>query len=114
MAAALWWGSPIHAQTDPVLMTVNGKPVTRSEFEYSYNKSNGENVVDRKSVKEYVDLFINYKLKVEAALDAKLDTMESFRKEFANCRDQQIRPSFVDKEDVEAQAKKFITITVSV
>lgn len=106
MAAALWWGSPIHAQTDPVLMTVNGKPVTRSEFEYSYNKSNGENVVDRKSVKEYVDLFINYKLKVEAALDAKLDTMESFRKEFANCRDQQIRPSFVDKEDVEAQAKK--------
>lgn len=106
MAAALWWGSPIHAQTDPVLMTVNGKPVTRSEFEYSYNKSNGENVVDRKSVKEYVDLFINYKLKVEAALDAKLDTMESFRKEFANCRDQQIRPSFVDKDDVEGQAKK--------
>lgn len=106
MAAALWWGSPIHAQTDPVLMTVNGKPVTRSEFEYSYNKSNGENVVDRKSVKEYVDLFINYKLKVEVALDAKLDTMESFRKEFANCRDQQIRPSFVDKDDVEGQAKK--------
>lgn len=106
MAAALWWGSPIHAQTDPVLMTVNGKPVTRSEFEYSYNKSNGENVVDRKSVKEYVDLFINYKLKVEAALDAKLDTMESFRKEFANCRDQQIRQSFVGKDDVEAQAKK--------
>ncbi len=106
MAATLWWGSPIHAQTDPVLMTVNGKPITRSEFEYSYNKSNGDNVVDRKSVKEYVDLFINYKLKVEAALDAKLDTMESFRKEFATCRDQQIRPSFVNQNDVEAQAKK--------
>ncbi len=106
MAATLWWGSPIHAQTDPVLMTVNGKSITRSEFEYSYNKSNGDNVVDRKSVKEYVDLFINYKLKVEAALDAKLDTMESFRKEFATCRDQQIRPSFVNQNDVEAQAKK--------
>ncbi len=106
MAVTLCWGSPIHAQTDPVLMTVNGKPITRSEFEYSYNKSNGDNVVDRKSVKEYVDLFINYKLKVEAALDAKLDTMESFRKEFATCRDQQIRPSFVNQNDVEAQAKK--------
>ena len=83
MAAALWWGSPVHAQSDPVIMTVNNKPVLRSEFEYSYNKNNNAGVIDRKSVKEYVDLFINYKLKVEAALDAKLDTMESFRKEFA-------------------------------
>ena len=82
MAAALWWGSPVHAQSDPVIMTVNNKPVLRSEFEYSYNKNNNAGVIDRKSVKEYVDLFINYKLKVEAALDAKLDTMESFRKEF--------------------------------
>lgn len=106
MAAALWWGSPIHAQTDPVVMTINGKPVTRSEFEYSYNKNNGANVIDRKSVKEYVDLFINYKLKVEAALDAKLDTLESFKKEFATYRNQQIRPSFVNNDDVEAQAKK--------
>ena len=105
MAAALWWGSPVHAQSDPVIMTVNNKPVLRSEFEYSYNKNNNAGVIDRKSVKEYVDLFINYKLKVEAALDAKLDTMESFRKEFATYRDQQIRPSFVTPEDVEAQAK---------
>ena len=105
MAAALWWGSPVHAQSDPVIMTVNNKLVLRSEFEYSYNKNNNAGVIDRKSVKEYVDLFINYKLKVEAALDAKLDTMESFRKEFATYRDQQIRPSFVTPEDVEAQAK---------
>ena len=105
MAAALWWGSPVHAQSDPVIMTVNNKPVLRSEFEYSYNKNNNAGVIDRKSVKEYVDLFINYKLKVEAALDAKLDTMESFRKEFGTYRDQQILPSFVTPEDVEAQAK---------
>ena len=34
------------AQSDPVLMTINGKDVTRSEFEYSYNKNNSDGVID--------------------------------------------------------------------
>jgi peptidyl-prolyl cis-trans isomerase SurA len=91
---------------DPVVMTINGNPVTRSEFEYSYNKNNSEGVIDKKTVDEYVDLFINYKLKVEAAKAAKLDTMKSFQKEFAGYRDQQIRPAFINDSDVEAEAKK--------
>ena len=69
------------ANDDRVIMKINGKPVMRSEFEYSYNKNNSEGVIDKKTVEEYVDLFINYKLKVEAALDAKLDTMKSFNDE---------------------------------
>ena len=64
-ALAMW--TTAFAQTDPIVMTIGGKPVTRSEFEYSYNKNNSETVVDKKSVAEYVDLFINYKLKVLAA-----------------------------------------------
>ena len=81
------------AQTaDPIIMTINGQPVSRSEFEYSYNKNNSEGVIDKKTVDEYVDLFVNYKLKVAAALDAKLDTLRSFQEEFAMYRDQQIKP----------------------
>ena len=57
-----------YGQSDPIIMTINGLPVSRSEFEYSYNKNNTEGVIDKKSVDEYVDLFINYKLKVQAAL----------------------------------------------
>ena len=41
--------SPVLAQ-DPVIMTVNGKPVPRSEFEYSYKNNNSEGVIDKKSV----------------------------------------------------------------
>ena len=55
-----------YGQTDPTIMTINGKPVSRSEFEYSYNKNNADGVIDKKSVDEYVNLFINYKLKVQA------------------------------------------------
>ena len=97
----------IFAQSnDPVVMTVAGVDVPRSEFEYSYNKNNGQDVVDKKSVEEYVDLFVNYKLKVAAALDAKLDTMTSFKEEYAMYRDQQVRPTLVTNDELLASAKK--------
>ena len=100
------------AQTnDPVIMTVNGQPVLRSEFVYSYNKNNSEGVIDKKTVEEYVDLFVNYKLKVMAALDAHLDTMRSFKQEFATYRDQQVKPSFFSEKDMEAEALKIYNNT---
>ena len=68
-----------HAQDDPTIMTINGRPVSRSEFEYSYNKNNTDNVVDKKTVAQYVELFVNYKLKVEAALAARLDSRCALR-----------------------------------
>ena len=92
--------------SDPIVMTINGVPVPRSEFEYSYNKNNGADVIDKKSVDEYVDLFINYKLKVAAALDAHYDTLSSFKQEYTMYRDQQVRPTMVTDADVLVEAKK--------
>jgi len=111
-AACLMSATAMAQTDDPVIMTVNGKPVPRSEFEYSFNKNNSEGVIDKKNVEEYVDLFINYKLKVEAALDAKYDTLQSFKDEFTQYRDQQVRPAFVTDEDVEAEARKIYDQTV--
>lgn len=93
-------------QSDPVIMTVNGVPVLRSEFEYSYNKNNSDGVIDKKTIEEYVDLFINYRLKVAAALDAQLDTLTSFKQEFAMYRDQQVRPTMVTDNDVLLEAER--------
>ena len=98
--------------SDPVIMTVNGEPVLRSEFEYSYNKNNSEGVIDKKSIEEYVDLFINYKLKVCAALDAKYDTLQSYKDEFAQYRDQQVMPLMITDDDVEAEAHRIYDETV--
>ena len=95
----------VQAQDDPTVMLINGQPVSRSEFEYSYNKNNSEGVIDKKNVNEYVDLFVNYKLKVAAALDAGLDTMTTFRDEFRSYRDQQVRPTLITEEDVEREAR---------
>lgn len=107
LAALLLAAGSVSAQTaDPTIMTINGQAVPRSEFEYSYNKNNAETVVDKKSVADYVDLFVNYKLKVLAAQAEGLDTAKAFRDEYLMYRNQQVRPSFIDDGDVEREARK--------
>jgi len=113
LLASLLCGTSAFAQDDPIVMKINGVPVSRSEFEYSFNKNNSEGVIDKKDVNEYVDLFVNYKLKVAAALDAHLDTLTSFKNEFASYRDQQIRPTMVTDEDILKEAHKIYEETKS-
>lgn len=63
----------IWAQTpDPVIMKINGKPIHKSEFEYLYHKNTNEGQqTNRNNVNDYLDLFINYKLKIEEAKSSK-------------------------------------------
>ena len=104
---------PMMAQADdPIVMTVNGENVTRSEFEYSYNKNNTDLVVDKASLDEYVELFVNYKLKVAAAKDAQLDTMASFQKEVADYRAQQAEEYLLDSAFIEEEAHKVYNSTL--
>lgn len=95
----------VKAQSDPVVMTVNGVDVPRSEFEYSFNKNNSDGVIDKKGVEEYADLYAIYKMKVAAALDARLDTLSSFKSEYALYRDQQVLPTMTTDADVLAEAR---------
>lgn len=77
---------------DPVVMTIAGKPVLRSEFEYFYNKNNQQDAVENKTFDEYVDLFINYKLKVAEAYSQGVDTTSSYINELAGYRKQLAEP----------------------
>ena len=76
------------AQADQVLMTINGEPVMVSEFVYIYEKNNQETSLERKTMEEYLDLFVNFKLKVTEAIAQGVDTTESFKKELAGYRAQ--------------------------
>lgn len=107
LAIATFSASLSFAQTsDPAIMTINGQSIAKSEFEYSYNKNNSADVIDKKTVNEYVDLFVNYKLKVAAAKDAHLDTLSSFKKEFRQYRDDLVASTMVNDSDVVAEARK--------
>lgn len=107
LCAALWVAAlTVKAQSDPVVMTVNGVDVTRSEFEYSFNKNNADGVIDKKTVEEYADLYAIYKMKVAAAVDARLDTLTSFKNEFAVYRNQQVLPTMTTDAEVLDEARK--------
>jgi len=91
------------ASTDPVIMTVNGKPVYKSEFENVYKKNSGKEVSkEPKSVKEYVDLFSTFKMKVFEAEANGLDTNITFKTELAGYRKQLASPYLTDKNVNEA------------
>ncbi|HRY32481.1 MAG TPA: peptidylprolyl isomerase [Bacteroidales bacterium] len=87
---------------DPVLMTIAGSPVTKSEFLNIYQKNNvkGE-VIDKKSLDEYVELFINFKLKVREAEELGMDTVGSFITELGGYRKQLAQKYMVDEEVTE-------------
>ena len=94
------------AQSDPVVMMVNEIPVPRSEFVYSYYKNNGIGQADRKTVEEYAELYANYKLKLAAALDARLDTTAAFRQELASYSSRQGGGSVVVNTDLLTEARR--------
>jgi len=87
------------AQEDPVLFSVEGNPVTLSEFDYIYNKNNGQNAdYSKQSLEEYLDLYVNFKLKVQRAREMKLDTIKSLQKELDGYRKQLSNAYLVDNE----------------
>ena len=85
--------------TDPVLMTVAGKNITKSEFEAIYHKNNTKNAAsDAKSLEDYLQLFINFKLKVKEAEELGLDTVSAFKNELEGYRKQLAAPYLTDNE----------------
>lgn len=83
------------AAKDPVIMTVNGEDVPKSEFEYLYNK-NSQQQINPQTLEEYVEMFKLYKMKVADARAEGLDTMASFIRETEQYRHELAAPYLAD------------------
>jgi len=85
---------------DPVLLSVDDQNFTVSEFLYGYKKNNAKGaVMDQKSLQEYMDLYVNFRLKVKEAEDLGLDTAADFKRELAGYRSQLAQPYLTDKSE---------------
>lgn len=85
-----------------VLFTVEDDTVTAGEYMAVYNKNRdvGQEI-DPKTPAEYLDLYINFKLKVHEAKELGRDTMPSFLKEYQSYREQLAQPYLSDKQVTE-------------
>ncbi len=96
----------IYAQnSNEVLLTIDGNKITCGEFERIYTKNNKNPSFDSVSLAEYMDLFINFKLKVIEAEELEMDTLKSFKTELKGYRVQLEKPYFTD-ESVDEQLMK--------
>lgn len=88
---------PVRAKGDKPAISINGKDIYLSEFEYIYNK-NRDQQAGAQSFDEYVDMFVNYKLKVADAEAAGLDTTREFLSEYNSFVKQLAEPYLKSRE----------------
>jgi len=88
----------VFAQDDDIILTIDGREISKAEFEYIYKKNNNNvfSEADKKSPKEYMDLFIDFKLKVIEAENLKMDTSKTFTTELAGYRKEVAAPYLTD------------------
>lgn len=76
-------------KSDSLVFTIDDTSIYKTEFLDQYRKNNQSNVSNENlSVADYADLYLNFKLKVKAAIDQGLDTMPRFIKEYESYRKQ--------------------------
>jgi peptidyl-prolyl cis-trans isomerase SurA len=85
--------------TDNYLIKIDNQKIDSEEFLRVYNKNKDITPEsEKKSIDEYLDLFINYKLKVIEAENLGYDTVNSFIVEFSGYKNQLAKPYLQNEE----------------
>jgi peptidyl-prolyl cis-trans isomerase SurA len=82
------------------LFTYGKHSVSASEFLKAYNKNKTSIVDSSQEMQDYLNLYIKFKLKVQAAKDMHLDTLPSLKADLQNFRSQVQRNYLIDEVEV--------------
>lgn len=85
-----------------VLFNYGNHQVTKTEFLNAYNKNKEAGTAQDNSLKDYLQLYIAYKLKVQAAKDLKMDTLPAFKADISNFKNQVESNYLVDRKKMDA------------
>jgi peptidyl-prolyl cis-trans isomerase SurA len=96
----------VFAQKDPVVMTINDKPVTKAEFLQIYTKNNPNPSFDKDSLDRYMQLFEVFKLKVAEAEALGYDTLPRLQKELEGYKKQLALPYLIDSIQNQAMVQE--------
>jgi len=83
------------------LFSVGDDSVTAAEFINTFNRNNSLDKATEREVRDYLELYIHFKLKVRDGLDLQIDTTPTFQRELASYRSQSAKSYLVDKEVTE-------------
>ena len=105
LAFSLFASNIVAQNSDPTIMTINGKEIKKSEFDYIHNK-NKQQQLEQKTLEEYLDMFKDYKLKVIEAEANGIDTTQAFISELQGYRNQIAQSYLVDQQADEKLARE--------
>ncbi len=95
---AICFAFPVFSQ-ERILLEIDNEKITADEFLHIYTKNNTDaNALNYAAMNEYMDLFVNFRLKVHEAQMLGLDTMPSFIQELSGYRSQLAQPYLTDKK----------------
>ena len=80
------------------LLEIENESISLDEFNNIFNKNNDNQVIDKKYLDEYIELFINFKLKVREAKELGYDTLSTFVDELEGYRKQLAKPYLRDDQ----------------
>ncbi|MDD2982969.1 MAG: peptidylprolyl isomerase [Crocinitomicaceae bacterium] len=106
LVVGLLGSTALFAQKNPVVMEIDGKPITKSEFLQIYLKNNNNPKYDKASLDEYMELFRKFKLKVAEAESLGYDTIPKLKMELQGYRKTLSAPYLVDHETNDALVKE--------
>lgn len=70
-----------------ILIKVGNETITKSQFVTAYQKNNLLSESTEKDLREYLDLYINYRMKVQEAIKLQMDTSTAFKKNLPPTKD---------------------------
>lgn len=94
-------GSVFSQNNDPLVMILGKDSIRLSEFKASFEKNNSLKKTTEKELREYVDLFVNFRLKCAEARAMQLDTLPSLKRELNSYRTQAAAPYLTEKSVTE-------------
>ena len=81
-----------------ILITVGDESISATDFINTFNRNNSLSKATDSEIRDYLDLYIKFKLKVKDGLDSKIDTTDSFQRELESYKRQSAQQYLTDKE----------------
>ena len=94
-----FWVQTFAQKNNEVLLWIDDKPIYTEEFYRVYNK-NKDAVIksEDQDIDQYLNLFLEFKLKLISAYDSNLDQNENFKNDFSKYREQLLDSYIKDQE----------------
>ena len=102
VAAGLFAGNLNAQNKSDILVKIGDQEITTEDFLNTYSKNNNLNTATENDLRDYLDLFINFKMKVLEGQELKMDTARQFKLELQSYKRQSAQQYLVDKEVTEA------------